>query len=318
MNIFTTDAFLETAGALFFPQHERSIELCRLEGRRLRLLVLDGELPVGRMPFYDFPQPLDNARGPADREIFYLPRTVVRTSVLDPQLVTPEGKLPLPEGHQPSPYIVWNTLPSWEAFEARWKASPVVRSHDSQRKRRKLEKDLGKLSFQLDDPRPAVFDTCVKWKSSQYLATGLTDMFADPRNVALFRRLRERGVLKVSSLSAGDTLLAVHFGSMHDGRFGWWVPAYDPAHGKHSPGRILLEELMKASYERGDAEFDFLIGEEPYKFQFATHNRVIGPVGTPPLTDLLMAKARKRAKALLEKNPRALELARNLKKRLLG
>ncbi len=105
---------------------------------------------------------------------------------------------------------------------------------------------------------------------------------------------------------------------MHDGRFGWWVPAYDPDHSKHSPGRLLLEDLMKASYERGDVEFDFLIGEEPYKFQFATHNRVIGPVGTPPLTDLLIAKARKRARAILEKNPRALELARDLKKRLLG
>ena len=309
MNIFTTDAFLETAGALFFPQRKRSIELCRLEGRRLKLLVLDGQEVVGRMPFYDFPQPMDDAQGPVDREITYLPRTVLQTAEL--QQYTPE-----PAGLQPSPYIDWKLLPTWADFEARWKASPQPKTHDGARQRRRLERELGPVRFQLDDPRPEVFDACVKWKSSQYLATGLTDMFADPRNIALFRRLRERGVLLVSSLSAGDDLLAVHFGSSHDQRLGWWIPAYDPKFSKFSPGRLLLEELMKASFERGDGEFDFLIGDEPYKFLYATHNRVIGPLGTPPLTEVWLKKARQQAKALLEKNPKAMELARTLHKRL--
>jgi CelD/BcsL family acetyltransferase involved in cellulose biosynthesis len=141
-------------------------------------------------------------------------------------------------------------------------------------------------------------------------------MFADPRNVALFRRLRERGVLQVNSLSAGDKVLAAHFASWHDGRTTWWVPAYDPEYGKFSPGRLLLEELMKTSFERKDTEFDFLIGAEPYKFMYATHNRVIAPVGTPPLKDVVVARAKKEAKAMLEKYPKALELAREVQKRL--
>ncbi len=309
MNIFTTDAFLETAGGLFFPQRMRRIEVCRLEGRRVRLLVLDDDEIVTEMPFYDFPQPMENARGPADRELTYFPRTVVRTTNI-------EHRTPEPEGHRPSPYIDWKKLPTWEAYEAMWKASPVTKSYDAARQRRRVEKEFGPLQFQLDDPRPEVFETCVRWKSSQYLATGLPDMFADPRNVALFRRLRERGVLVVSSLCAGDTLLAVHFGALHEGRFGWWVPAYDPAHSKFSPGGLLLEELLKASYVRGDIEFDFLIGGEGYKFLYATHNRVIGPVGTPPLSRMIMSTARKQAKALLEKNPKALEFAKTLQKRL--
>lgn len=311
MNIFTTDAFLDTAGALFFPQRTRRIEVCQLEGRRVRLLVLDDEEVVGRMPFYDFPQPMSDAGGPVDREITYLPRTVLRTVPLSGGAYTPE-----PGGLQPSPYIDWKLLPDWAAYEARWKASPLPRTHDGARQRRRLERELGPVTFQLDDPRPEVFEACVKWKSSQYVATGLTDMFADPRNVDLFRRLREHGVLLVSSLSAGDTLLAVHFGSTHDQRLGWWVPTYDPKFSKFSPGRLLLEELMRASYERGDLEFDFLIGDEQYKFLYATHNRVIGPVGTPPLSEVLMKKARAQAKALLEKSPKAMEFARSLQKRL--
>jgi hypothetical protein len=309
VNIFTTDAFLETAGGLFFPHRERRVEVCRLEGRRLRLLVLDGEEVAQAMPFYDFPQPEADAKGPVDREIFYFPRTVLRTTRVEDR--TPE----LP-GQQPSPYVDWTKHATFEAFEAEWKSRGLVKSQDTPRQRRRLEKDVGPVRFQLDDPRPEVFDTCVQWKSSQYRATGLTDMFADPRNVALFRRLRERGVLLVSSLFAGDKLLAAHFGSSSDRRLGWWVPAYDPAYSKYSPGRLLLEELMKASQARGDLEFDFLIGDEAYKFHFATHNRVIGAVGTPPLRELFMKKARPMVKALLEKNPRALELARNLEKRL--
>ncbi|HEY1086770.1 MAG TPA: GNAT family N-acetyltransferase, partial [Archangium sp.] len=205
---------------------------------------------------------------------------------------------------------------SWAAYEAFVKASPVPRTGDNARQRRRLEKELGPLRFELDDARPEAFDACIRWKSSQYLATGLQDMFADPRNVALFRRLRERGVLQVNSLSAGDKLLAVHFASWHDRRTTWWVPAYDPEWSKFSPGRILLEDLMKASFERKDREFDFLIGAEGYKFMYATHNRVIGEVGMPPLKDLFVKKARREAKAVLEKYPKALELARTMQKRL--
>lgn len=308
MNIFTTTTFLETAGALFFPRRARSIEVCRLEGRRLPLLVLDGKEVVGRMPFYDFPQPLEDARGMVDREISWLPRTVVRTTPLT------QHTSPAPQGFLPSPYIDWSLAPGGAALEGRRREH----SGDTGRKRRRLEKELGPVRFELDDPSPQVFEACVAWKSAQYLATGVRDMFADPRNVALFRRLRERGVLLVSSLRAGDTLLAAHFGSSHEGRMTWWVPAYDPAWSKFSPGRLLLEELMKASSARGDREFDFLIGDEGYKFTYATHNRVIGPVGTPPLTELLATRARLGAKAVLERYPRALGFARAVRQRLQG
>lgn len=310
MNIFTTDAFLETAGASFFPGRKHRIEVCRLAGQRLRLLVLDGHEVVGRMPFYDFPQPLDDAQGPVDREIFHLPRTVLRTVELHGE---PHGKI---EGTQPSPYIEWKKHGSWAEWEAAWKANPLPKSFDGARQRRKLERDVGPIRFELDDTRPAVFDACVQWKSSQYVASGFTDMFANPRHVSFFKRLRDRGVLLVSSLCAGDSLLAVHFGSLNDQRFGWWIPTYDPKFARFSPGRILLDELMKASFARGDLEFDFLIGDENYKFLYATHNRVIGAVGTPPLKEVLFTKAKATAKALLSMSPRALELARSLQKKL--
>lgn len=308
MNVFSTPGFLETAGDVFFPGQRRSIDVFRIDGRVLRLLVVNGRV-IERMPFYDFPQPLDGWTGAAEERWFF-PRTVTKTTTVA-ERVEPE-----PPGLQPSPYIDWSRFPDEQAFQAHVAANPQLKSNDPARQRRKLERDVGPIEFRWHDERPEVFETCVKWKSAQYRETGVGDMFAAPANVELFRQLVARGLVKVSSFSAKGTLLAAHFGSHTDKRFTWWVPAYDPAYSKYSPGRLLLLELIRTSQAQGDVEFDFLIGDEKYKFMFATHNRVIGPIGAPPVGRLLEGLARRNAKAVLEKYPKALELARAMKRKL--
>lgn len=311
MNLFSTDAFLETAAELFHPGRTHSIEVCRVGGVLLRLLVLDDEEVMQRAPYYDFPQPLEGPHQGPLRELAYFPRTVVATT-------TVEARVPEAKGFQPSPFIDWKRFPAWPDFEAFVGARIGNLFPDSRRKRKKAARDLGDLRFVFDDDRPHVFDACIRWKSAQYVASGLPDLFAVPANVELFRRLKARRAVVVSSLSAGDTLLAVHLGGLADNRHSWWVPAYDVAHAKYSPGRLLLEDILQASHALGHAEFDFLIGDEAYKFHYATHNRVVGPVGVPPLKEQLLAEAKARAKAALERYPRALEWARQAKRRLEG
>ena len=46
------------------------------------------------------------------------------------------------------------------------------------------------------------------------------------------------------------------------------MPSYDPAWGKASPGRLLLEHLIECSFREGLRAFDFTIGDEPYKASF--------------------------------------------------
>lgn len=303
MNLFTTDAFLETAAEVFYPGHESHIEVFRVRGLLLRLLVVDGA-PVLRAPYYDFPQPLDGPwEGPV-HELAYFPRTVLATTTIDARV--PEAK-----GFQPSPYIEWGRFPTWEDFAAHGRIST-----DSRRRRRKLEKALGEVRFVFDDARPEVFDACVRWKSRQYVSSSLPDLFADWRNVELFRRLRARGAVVVSSLQAGDTLLAVHLGGLADGRLYWWVPAYEHTQAIHSPGRLMLEALLEASFRQGHREFDFLIGDEGYKFHYATHNRVIGPAGVPPLGQQLRARVTDGLHHLLDAHPHMLTLARKAKRRM--
>jgi hypothetical protein len=307
VNIFTTDAYLETLGTVFFPKRRWAIELRRVQGRVLRLLVLDGRTAVRRAPFYDFPQPLEAVPEQPVTALSYFPRTVLCTNALEAHVARAPGT-------QPSPFIEWKRFADAKAFE-RHAEQAGARSSDSRRQRRRLEQTAGALRFAFDDPSEAVFTTALAWKSSQYLASGYPDLFARPQCVELFRQLRRRGVLVVNSLHAGSTLIAAHLGSLHDGRFTWWVPSYDPAFGTWSPGRLLLEDALRESQARGHTEFDFLIGDERYKYQYATHERVIGPLGTPGLVEQLGLDARVRVRALLAQSPRVGQLVRSVRAR---
>jgi len=133
MNVFSTPEFLETAADVFFPGQPRSIEVFRIDGRLLRLLVINGRV-VERMPFYDFPQPLEGWTSAA-KDRWFFPRTVLKTTTVA-ERVEPE-----PPGLQPSPYIDWSLFADEQAFQAHVAASPTLKSNDPARQRRKLEHD---------------------------------------------------------------------------------------------------------------------------------------------------------------------------------
>jgi hypothetical protein len=312
MNVFSTSVFLDTVADLGFPGRPHALEIVRVGSHRFRLLVVDGRRVVTEWPFLDFFEPLpEDMPGLPRRTLGYLPVASVRS--LPAEAWRPEEHAP---GDLPSPYVDWTRFARWEDFTALVSSRVGNLFPDSRRKRRKLERDLGPVRFTFHDERPEVFDTCLRWKSAQYLASGYRDLFADARNVALFRRLAAAGLVRVSSLTAGERLVAVHLGALHEGRFYWWVPAYEPEAGRYSPGRLMLEALLEHGYRAGHHEFDFLIGEEDYKWHYATHTRVAGPLGTPPLSLRARRVAQARVKALLQRFPWLWERARALKRRM--
>ena len=78
------------------------------------------------------------------------------------------------------------------------------------------------------------------------------------------------GLVHVAALVLDEQALATHWGCVHNGRFVYLMPSYDAAWGKLSPGRLLLDHLVEWSFLQGLREFDFTIGDEPYKFTSAT------------------------------------------------
>jgi len=85
--------------------------------------------------------------------------------------------------------------------------------------------------------------------------------FATEVSDALF----QRGVIDLSYLKLNSETIACHFGFIYNKIFHWYMPAYNPAYSRYSPGNLFVMELLKRSSLNGLSTFDFLRGNEPYK-----------------------------------------------------
>jgi CelD/BcsL family acetyltransferase involved in cellulose biosynthesis len=310
MNFFSSDAFLESLIEAHFSGRRCEVRDHRVGDAVYRLLCVDGQ-PIVDWPFLDFFEPRGQAETAprSTKPLDYLPRAAVG-------MVPVEGAPPiLGEGQQVAPLVDWRQLTTWSDFEKHVAEHRSRLFSDSAKRERKLSAAVGPVSFTFHEPSDEVFARCVEWKSAQYLATGGTDGFF-LKNLPLFQALRRREVLVMSALRAGGRIAAVAWSGLSPGRLLNWVPAYDPALAAFSPGRLLLHALLAHTQRNGFQEFDLLLGNEDYKWYYATHSRIVGPVGQPPLRMRLEKELKRQVKHVLGRYPRALEAARRLKRRL--
>jgi CelD/BcsL family acetyltransferase involved in cellulose biosynthesis len=141
------------------------------------------------------------------------------------------------------------------------------------RRRRKLGREVGDVVVEWQTTDATALDTLFAWKSAQYRETGVWDRFDQPWIVDVVQALaatssdRLTGLL--STLRAGDHVVAVHFGLLGHDRLVWWFPAYDAEYGSYSPGLILLLDLVAEAAERGLTLVDLGRGEHHYKLRVA-------------------------------------------------
>ena len=84
------------------------------------------------------------------------------------------------------------------------------------------------------------------------------------------RQAQELRSTHFSVLELSGNPIALSFGFIHKGRFTFYLPSYDFEFEKYSPGRVLLYYLVKDACSKGLEYFDFGMGSEPYKFEWAT------------------------------------------------
>lgn len=141
---------------------------------------------------------------------------------------------------------------------------------------RRMERTLGPLRFVPHDPDPRMLHWLIAWKRAQYALPrwgGALDPLARPWAVALLERVQATqspgfaGML--STLWAGETLVAAHLGLRSRSLLHWWFPAHDPTHSKLAPGRILLLESIRHAAQAGLSGIDLGAGEEGYKRRFS-------------------------------------------------
>ena len=108
--------------------------------------------------------------------------------------------------------------------------------------------------------------------------------FRDPAHTAFLRdaiaRLEPLGKVEVSWLKIDGELAALHLGFKTAEKVGYYIPVADAKYQQQGIGGILLKNLID-HYAGLKREFDFLRGNEPYKFHWtdrvaANHHLLIG------------------------------------------
>jgi CelD/BcsL family acetyltransferase involved in cellulose biosynthesis len=92
-----------------------------------------------------------------------------------------------------------------------------------------------------------------------------------------------------SRLSVDNHAVAYHFGFQYGNRLYWYKPSFNPDYSECSPGKLLIQSAIESAVPEGVTELDFLLGHEPYKFQWTKSIRKV--------TDLMVFSSRWQSRA---------------------
>lgn len=113
--------------------------------------------------------------------------------------------------------------------------------------------------------------------------TPFPSLFCDPAQCSFYERLTglaaDAGWLRFTRLNWEGRPIAFHFGFCQGGRFLWYKPSFALDLARHSPGEVLLRQLLLAAVEEGARAFDFGLGDEKFKSRFANCTRKVRTVG---------------------------------------
>ena len=189
--------------------------------------------------------------------------TVTRLPVLAPA----HGLHALVEREERCPIL---RLPeSWDAYLA---ALSGKDRHELRRKMRKLENELPDVRVR-SVGAPAELDAALGefLRLHRQSRTGKAK-FMDERMERFFRAalatLAAAGWVRLWLLESAGAAVASFICTEYGGSVGLYNSGFDPAHSKLAPGIVLLGHVIREAIERRIAIFDFLRGEEPYKYAF--------------------------------------------------
>jgi CelD/BcsL family acetyltransferase involved in cellulose biosynthesis len=204
----------------------------------------------------------------------------------------------LPASQKELARFAWGTKPCPEidltdGYEVYRKAARKTGGSfkQTERKARKMEREVGPLRFEWHSSDATALRDLVKWKSEQHRLTGVLQIFKRPWVAQMLEALTSVESpdfhAPLSTLHAGDQLVAVHIGPCSRTVLSLWFPTYNPDFEKYSPGLILLLKMAEAAAARGVCRLELGPGNEQYKQQFKT--------GDHPVLEGMLAQSHVRA-----------------------
>lgn len=172
----------------------------------------------------------------------------------------------------PSPYV--DLSDGYAAFKNGLNKTGTSQLKQLARKERKLVREHGPIRFDFHTDCRDILAKLIEWKRHQYSRTNERDSLASGWPVALLYDLLAAPTNNelqpaLSTMYAGDCLVAAHYGLVSGHVCHWWFPTYNSEYSRYSPGKLMLLRLLMESANRGLTRFDFGAGNEDYKFYFA-------------------------------------------------
>lgn len=121
-----------------------------------------------------------------------------------------------------------------------------------------------------------------RWKSTPF-----PSLFIDPAKRLFYQRLTQIASatkwIRFSRIIWEGCFIAFHFGFNYKGNYFWYKPSFDVALSRHSPGEVLLRQLLLQAMAEKAHTFDFGLGDEAFKNRFATNKCQVHTWGIYPL-----------------------------------
>jgi len=130
----------------------------------------------------------------------------------------------------------------------------------------------GKVEFFTADEQnyDSLMDALVELHSKRMRAVGLLGMFSDPQMTRFLRdagcQLLQAEMLRLHGMRLNGTTIAVLFEMLHGNRAYLYNFGFDPAYAAIGPATQLIAYAMETAAGEGAQIYDFLQGDETYKF----------------------------------------------------
>jgi len=146
---------------------------------------------------------------------------------------------------------------------------------DTERRERKLIREHGALRFVFsEEGGEAALGELIARKRAQYHRTGVMDSLRAKHTRDILHALcdtrDEQCHGTVSTLHAGDTWVASHFGLRSGSTLHYWFPVYNPELKALAPGRMLLKQIILGAQQLGLERIDRGAGDSVAKRDFST------------------------------------------------
>jgi len=183
-------------------------------------------------------------------------------------------------GEQPETGLLLKLEPGIDYWTQRLRPANRKLASETERLERLVQREHGPLRFcPAESAWAQPLKNLIRYKGEQYVRSGGDNMFLEPWRRGLLERLADSressctGML--STLFAGDTWLASHFGLRSAGVLHYWFPVYNRDMRRYAPGRLLMKNIIQQAPALGISLVDRGAGDTPAKRQLTNHEHLL-------------------------------------------